>query len=297
VFLINPLEATPVDIARYLAWLGQRGTIAADSLQPYLSAINRYLQDHAREPVALGPLVARVRKGLANSQEDTRPLPERVPLPAQVACAILELGEQLLREIRSGTDPRVPLLRAAVATIASYMFFNRGACGAGALRGDLTVSDAHISLLLRNEKGHKKLGPGQYHSRQIACRAVPRIAAVLRAFFARQESSGSRVRRWALSPEEDLERWTADTSTVWLHMAYGAAGHQPPDGFSWTSHSLRKGAASAAYAIGARLTDIRYAGGWSTNSTVLTSKYIDFTMQPSPEARMFFDFLIKGPLQ
>jgi hypothetical protein len=79
-------------------------------------------------------------------------------------------------------------------------------------------------------------------------------------------------------------------------MAYGAAGHQPPDGFSWTSHSLRKGAASAAYAIGARLTDIRYAGGWSTNSTVLASKYIDFTMQPSPEARMFFEFLIKGPL-
>ncbi len=67
MFQLTPLEATPVDIARYLAWLGQRGTIAADSLQPYLSAINRYLQDHARAPVALGPLVAGVRKGLANS--------------------------------------------------------------------------------------------------------------------------------------------------------------------------------------------------------------------------------------
>ncbi len=106
----------------------------------------------------------------------------------------------------------MPLLRAAVATIAFYVFFNRGACGAGALRGDLTVCDAHMSLLLRDEKGHKKLGPGQYHSRQLAC------IAVLRAFFARQESSGSRVRRWALSPEEDLERWTADTNKVWLQM-------------------------------------------------------------------------------
>ncbi len=120
-----------------------------------MSAINRYLQDHAGAPVALGPLVARVRKSLANSQEDTRPLPERVPLPAQVACDILELGEKLLREVRSGADPRVPLLRASVATIAFSVLFNRGACGAGALRGDLTVSDAHISLLLRNEKGHK----------------------------------------------------------------------------------------------------------------------------------------------
>ncbi len=58
VFEINPLEAAPVDIAQHLAWLGQRGAIAADSLQPYLSAINRYLQDHARAPVALCPLVA-----------------------------------------------------------------------------------------------------------------------------------------------------------------------------------------------------------------------------------------------
>ncbi len=112
-----------------------------------------------------------------------------------MACAILERGEKLLREVRSGSDPRLPLLRATVATIAFYMFFNRGACVAYDLRGNLTVSDAHISLLLKNEKGHKKLGPGQYHSRQIACKADPRIAAVLRAFFARQESSGSRVRR------------------------------------------------------------------------------------------------------
>jgi hypothetical protein len=62
------------------------------------------------------------------------------------------------------------------------------------------------------------------------------------------------------------------------------------------SHSLRKGAASAAHAIGARLTDIRYAGGWSTNSTVLEAKYIDFTMQPSPAAWIFFGFLHRGTL-
>ncbi len=43
VFYIEPLSSTPVNIARYLAWLGERGTIDADSLQPYLSAINKYL--------------------------------------------------------------------------------------------------------------------------------------------------------------------------------------------------------------------------------------------------------------
>ncbi len=46
----------------------------------------------------------------------------------------------------------------------------------------------------------------------------------------------------------------------------------PRLGFCWPSHSLRKGAASAAYAINVRLNDIRYAGGWPTKSTVLESK-------------------------
>jgi len=67
-----------------------------------------------------------------------------------------------------------------------------------------------------------------------------------------------------------------------------------PAGFYWTSHSLRKGAASAAYAIGARLTHIRYVGGWSTNSKVFEAKYIDFTMRPSLAAWIFFGYLYRG---
>ena len=59
------------------------------------------------------------------------------------------------------------------------------------------------------------------------------------------------------------------------------------------SQSLRKGAASAANAIGARLTGIRYVGGLSTNSTILEAKYIDFAMLPTPAARVLFGYLRK----
>ncbi len=83
----------PIDIARYVAWLGQRGSVAAESLQPYLSAINKLLMDHALPLVALGPLVTGVRKGLSNCQEDSHPRPQRLPLPAPVALSILELAE------------------------------------------------------------------------------------------------------------------------------------------------------------------------------------------------------------
>ena len=65
---IAPLDITNKDIARYLAWMGDHGTVAADSLQPYLSAINKLLLDHIKPPVALGPMVSRVRKALAKCQ-------------------------------------------------------------------------------------------------------------------------------------------------------------------------------------------------------------------------------------
>jgi hypothetical protein len=298
LFLIEPLQVTPVHIARYIAWLGQRGTVAAASLTPYLSAINRFLQDHALPPVALGSLVAGVRKGLTNCQEDTAPLPERLPLPAPVALAILELGERLLRSSTwTSQDPDMPLLRAAVATVTAYVFFNRGECSACAKAQDVVVNDTHITLLLRHEKGHKGLNAGYRNVRQIAIREAPRIAALLRAFFKGQRSMGPAgdklSRRWSITTREDKEVWSADTLTEWLRAAYTAADCLPPEGFSWTSHSLRKGAASAAHAIGARLTDIRFAGGWATTSNVLEAKYIDFTMQPSPAAWLFFGYLRK----
>jgi len=73
-------------------------------------------------------------------------------------------------------------------------------------------------------------------------------------------------------------------------MQYSA----PSEGFSWTSHILRKGAASAANAIDARLTDIRYVGRWSTNSNVMEAKYTDFAMLPTPAAHLFFGYMCKG---
>jgi hypothetical protein len=293
--LIDPLGVTPIDIARYLAWLGKRGTIAAVSLQPYLSAINRLLQDHARPPVALGPLVSGVRKGLANCQLDTAPQVKRLPLPAPVMLSILELAERLLPIVRWDVrDPKLLLLRAAVASMVSYIFFNRGECSACALTSDLVVDKKHITLLLRKEKGLKNLQEGHMRTRQVPCDRAPRIAAMLAAFITRTGKMGQRRHRWALSPAEDKEQWSSYTLSGWLSAAFTAASQRPPEGFAWTSHSLRKGSASAANAIGVQLPDIRYTGGWSTNSNVLEEKYIDFSMQPTPAAWIFFGWLHKG---
>ena len=45
------------------------------------------------------------------------------------------------------SDPDLGLPRAGVANITAYMFFNRGECGACALRGDIVVDEDFITLL------------------------------------------------------------------------------------------------------------------------------------------------------
>ena len=99
-----------------------------------MSTINMLLQDHAKPPVALGPLVSGVRKGLANCQLDTTPQVKRLLLPEPVMLIILELSELLLPIVHWDVhDPNLLLLRAAATSMVSYIFFNRGECSACAL--------------------------------------------------------------------------------------------------------------------------------------------------------------------
>eukprot|EP00873_Tetraselmis_striata_P020102 jgi/Tetstr1/440366/TSEL_028701.t1 len=57
--------------------------------------------------------------------------------------------------------------------------------------------------------------------------------------------------------------------------------------YAYFSFRLRKGAASAANAIGVPLSHIRHQGGWATNSDVVLD-YIDPNVLPSPGAWFFF---------
>jgi hypothetical protein len=59
------------------------------------------------------------------------------------------------------------------------MLFNRGECSSTTLANDLVVDDAHITLRLRNEKGHKAGNKGQRTFREIAVLDAPRLEAAL----------------------------------------------------------------------------------------------------------------------
>jgi hypothetical protein len=63
---------------------GNLKTIKASGYQSYLSVVNIFNKDHGREPVAMGDLVAHVRKGLATSHLSISPTLIRVQLLAKI---------------------------------------------------------------------------------------------------------------------------------------------------------------------------------------------------------------------
>jgi hypothetical protein len=53
--------------------------------------------------------------------------------------------------------------------------------------------------------------------------------------------------------------------------------------------------APAAASFGAPLTKVRYMGGWSKTSDVVTDKYIDPTMSETPVAWLLIGRLVAAP--
>jgi hypothetical protein len=103
---------------------------------------------------------------------------------------------------------------------------------------------------------------------------------------------------WSFSPAEASAEWgAASTLSAWLALALRTVSTAAPSGFKWTSHNLRKGAASAASCIGAPLPTIKYMGGWAKSSSVTEGKYIDPTMTPTHAAWRFFGWLAPPPPQ
>jgi len=301
---LAPLAATPAHMARYVAWLGQLGTIKASSLQPYLSAVNGFFKDHGLEAVALGDLVAKVRKGLAASQVAIDDTTVRVHLPAYIIEKALRMAQALRLQLTAATSrellqasparEQVRLLRACTTVVLLYLFFSRGGAGIGCLTEDLVASEADgLRLYHRTRKGQREVSA----ERKLLCHLPPtvhsEVVQMLLFFDAiRHTLSDGKypTARWAISTSERHDRWTANTLTGWLSEVTMALQERPPEGYRWTSHSLRKGAATAAYSIGVTLQKIKHFGGWSTESSVVLD-YIDPTALAGRSEWFFFGWL------
>jgi hypothetical protein len=157
---ITPLHATPASMIRYTAWLGLLGTVAASSLQPYYSVVNKFFRDHLRPTIAVAELLADARRGLEMLQHRLVPADTRLPLPAPVALGIL-LAASTIRADLAWSPATLPLLkgfRACLAVCVNYTFFCRVETNARCVTGDLTVDrpSQQICLFVRKSKGDQR---------------------------------------------------------------------------------------------------------------------------------------------
>jgi hypothetical protein len=126
----TPLAATAATIARYIAWIGERGTRNATSLQPYLSLVNGFFRDHGVEPVTQGALVRKVRRGLAASHVSLHPSRTRMHLLARILVSWLRLAKDMRTQLtdtwrQAKSDTNI-LFRVCIATVIMFAFFCRG---------------------------------------------------------------------------------------------------------------------------------------------------------------------------
>ena len=88
---LDPIPASPRMILAYVGFLAEKGTIAADSLQPYLSAINTHHLDMGLERPAIGHVVTAARRGMRRAQALLTTRDSRIPLPAPAALEVIDV--------------------------------------------------------------------------------------------------------------------------------------------------------------------------------------------------------------
>jgi hypothetical protein len=183
---------------------------------------------------------------------------------------------------------------ACLAVCVNYIFLCRAETGARCQTGGLLVDrpSQQICLFVRKSKGDQRRS-----STDKLVFALPTTANHVNAdlwdyythhraaFCAKFYKRPPPDALWSFSPFENSADWgAASTVSAWLALALRTVNTSAPAGFKWTSHSLRKGAASAANCIGEPLPVIKDMGGWAKNNSVTEGKYIDPTMTPTPAA-------------
>jgi hypothetical protein len=293
----SPLPATTDTVLRWLAGdVCARGAVQAGSLQPYLSAINRVHRDLGLDEPALGHLVQSYRSGLAHQQTDAGRPAERVYLPAAVLDRVMTWA--IDADVRAGAVP-LETFRAVVATVFTFCFFARGATGAQLLEEHVRCGpQGELLITLAHEKGKARRARARLIT--IPAGSVPGLDGLLAKWRALRGVVRPGDSFYALPSEVRRGgahvRFASAQIDGWLQLVLARFGVSPPAGELWSGHSLRKGAASAAAAIGVSIDRICWCGGWSVHSNVVRD-YIDPTCPADSAAYRFFGWLLPAAMR
>jgi hypothetical protein len=283
-----PLPATTGTVLRWLSGdVTVGGAVRAASLQPYLSALNGMHRDLGYPEPALGHLVQRFRAGLGHQQGDGGRSARRTYLPPPIVERVLLWA--LALDLEHASRALLQVFRAAVATVFTFCFFARGDTGSALLGAHVRRSVAGITVTFEHEKGKSK----NWDSRTVIIPpgAIPGLEDLLWKWESFRGDVAASRSYYLLPGERTRGAFPAAQVDQWLRLVLDHLGTHPPPGELWSGHSLRKGAASGAAAVGAPLVKICYVGGWAVHSKAVHD-YVDPTCPASAAGRRFFGWLL-----
>ena len=303
---LDPLPATPQMIFAYVGALAEKGTIAASSLQPYLSAINSYHADYGFDKPALGHLVTAARRGMARGQARCDTRDTRVPMPAAVAARILRATLAALPSLaaRQGSRGAADFLRRRYAFVLSFVFMGRQDTSTGLRSADHGIDEdssgfiwLRISEKMRRGWAFRRivrlpLTAMSYHGHASL---LPQLGELGRAYLAARAALGA-APEWLFQLPGERRPLTRHMAG-WVSETLDEEGVRAPAGFVYLGHSLRAGGSSAAEAIRVPRFRGNWLGGWSQNGRTRELHYMDPSVLPSPEAYELLGWLLDGSYQ
>jgi hypothetical protein len=279
-----PMPASESTVLLYLGWLFHEGRVHAASLQPYLSAINQMHIDFGFPAPALGHDVRLARRAFGNEEgASTLETTRRGAFPASAVFKILHLGLMT-------SCPHT--LRRCACIVTQFVWFCRGDTS-------MLLRRAHISLRAEGICINERTKTISRHH----------AAPTLRESDSSTDAGSLVLRlllRWELehphAPEDlfwslktdtySASAWSSSLVSLWLQELTAILGILPPAGVSWSSHALRSGGASSAFAVGVQPLVIARFGCWKTQEMLMT--YVDVLVKPDAAARLFFGHLRTG---
>ena len=278
-----PMPASQSTILLYLGFLQEEDKVHARSLQPYMSAINQAHLDFGFPAPAVGQLLRLARRGFGEVEGGSCLAPvRRSPLPASVAYRALRLG-------LSTDDPG--LLRACACVVFQFAWFARADTGIHLREAHVSISEFGITLNERTKTIARHVAAPVSRPFDATWDPDRLLLALLLRWRSVRGPVAPDAFFWALSSDDVGAAWSSALVNTWLQEVLSALGVSAPAGCSWTSHSLRSGGASAAFALGVDLLVIMAWGLWASMDSL--HLYVDVLVAADEAAGIFFGHLLR----
>ncbi len=284
---LSPLPAQDATVELFLGWMLAEGRVSANLFPQYLSAIRAVHRDLLL-PLPNSSVMSLITQGGRHLQKSISVTQESYPLPADAVVEFILTG-------LAATD--ISQVRALCAISVAFAFCCRGSTGQGMLFQDFSaVYETHSLTLVESvRKGHTHQDSLQ-RTLVVDVSKLHTLLHLVKLFQAMQSaafgSDTNPTHFWQL-PGEDLSK--GSHFDKWFYECLELVPVSVPLNFKLHPHCVRKGAGSAARAIGVTLEKICRLGGWKLGSKSVW-QYIDPMVKPTKGAALFFGWLLPTPV-